>query len=86
MTISLDKHQRTLLEASLAKYCEQDLNFEIGNLETAFLLDFILTEVGPSIYNQAVRDVQTRLLQRVNEIDAEVFTDETSYWAKKHKR
>lgn len=82
MDISLDKNLRAALEASMIKYFERQLDHDLGNLEAVFLLDFILEEVGPSIYNQAVKDVQANLLQRVQEVDAEVFVDELGYWAK----
>ncbi|MBP6115313.1 MAG: DUF2164 domain-containing protein [Neisseriaceae bacterium] len=82
MDINLEKHQRDLLAASLIKYFDHNLDHDLGNLDAGFLLDFILEEVGPSIYNQAVRDVQNNLLQRVQEVDAEVFVDEVSYWSK----
>lgn len=82
MDINLEKHQRDLLAASLIKYFDRNLDHDLGNLDAGFLLDFILEEVGPSIYNQAVRDVQNNLLQRVQEVDAEVFVDEVSYWSK----
>ena len=46
------------------------------------MLTFFLEEVGPSIYNKAVADVQERLQLRVSELDIEVHEDEFQYWRK----
>ena len=57
----------------------------IGNIAAAGLLAFLLEEVGPTIYNQAVLDVQERLQLRVGELDLEVHEDEFQYWRKYDK-
>jgi uncharacterized protein (DUF2164 family) len=54
----------------------------IGNVAAGGLLGFLLEEIGPSIYNQAVRDVQERLQLRVSELDLDVHEDEFGYWRK----
>lgn len=56
---------------------------KIGNIAAGALLGFFLDEVGPTIYNQAVTDVQERLQTRVMEIDVEVHEDEFGYWRKR---
>ncbi len=45
----------------------------------------MLEEIGPSIYNRAVADVQERLGARVAELDIEVHEDEFGYWRKYEK-
>lgn len=46
------------------------------------LLGFFLDEIAPTVYNQAVADVQERLQLRVSELDLEVHEDEFGYWRK----
>lgn len=46
------------------------------------LLGFLLAEIGPSIYNQAVADAQQRLHERVTELDIDVHEEEFDYWRK----
>ena len=58
---------------------------EIGNLTAGALLNFILAEVGPLVYNKAVADVQQRLQARIMEIDLEVYETEFEYWSKKDR-
>ncbi len=44
------------------------------------MLNFILEEIGPVIYNQAIADAQTRLLKRVTDLNGALFADEFQYW------
>ena len=47
------------------------------------MLSFFLEEVGPSVYNKAVADVQERLLARVTEVDIECHEEEFDFWRKR---
>jgi uncharacterized protein (DUF2164 family) len=82
MAIELPKDVRQQAIASIERYFEQQLEQRIGNIAAGGLLGFVLEEIGPSIYNQAVADVQERLQQRVAELDIEVHEDEFGYWRK----
>ena len=55
---------------------------KIGNVGAGALLGFFLAEIGPSVYNKAVADVQDCLQVRVSEIQIEVKEDEFPYWHK----
>lgn len=48
-------------------------------MAAAGLRGFLLEEIGPAVYNQAVRDVQERIRLRGEEIDSEVHEDEFAY-------
>lgn len=80
--IELPKDVRQQAIASIERYFLQNMEEKIGNIAAAGLLGFFLEEVGPAVYNQAVRDVQERLRLRVEEIDLEVHEDEFTYWKK----
>ncbi len=82
MPIELPKDTRTQAIASLERWCREHLDEPIGNVAAGGLLGFFLEEIGPSIYNQAVADVQERLQARVAELDIEVHEDEFAYWRK----
>lgn len=44
------------------------------------LLGFVLEEIGPLVYNQAVAQVQERLLERAQELDIECHEHEFQFW------
>ena len=82
MAIELEKEARKQAIASIERYFEQQLEQRIGNIAASGLLGFLLEEIGPSIYNQAVADVQERLQMRISELDIEIHEDEFGYWRK----
>jgi len=86
MTIALNKESRTTAVTSIERYFKDELDEKIGNIRAAALLNFFLEEIGPSIYNQAVAEVQERLIGRVTEIDIECHEDEFGYWTKRRAR
>ena len=79
IALELNKQQRTEAIASLKRYFEENLD-PIGDLPAGLLLNFIVEEIGPVIYNQAITDAQTRLTQRVADLNGELYADEFQYW------
>jgi uncharacterized protein (DUF2164 family) len=86
MTIELSREARAEAIASIERYFETNLDERIGNIAAGALLGFFLEEIGPSVYNKAVADVQERLQARVSELDLEVHEDEFQYWRKYDKQ
>ena len=86
MSIALTKEARAQSITSLERYFLENfsdrMDGKLGNIAAAALLGFFLEEVGPTIYNQAVVEVQERLQHRVSEIDIEVHEEEFQYWRK----
>ncbi len=82
MTIELPREARQEAIQSIERYFLEHMDEKIGNIGAGGLLSFFLEEIGPSIYNQAVADVQERLQMRVSELDIEVHEDEFTFWRK----
>ena len=82
MTIELNKEARAAAVASIERYYQDNFDERIGNIQAAALLHFFLDEIAPCVYNQAVAEVQERLMLRVGELDIECHEDEFGYWAK----
>jgi len=82
MAIEISKDKRAEVIASIQKYFEKNMEDKIGNITASALLDFMIDELGPIVYNKAVADVQSNLQARVMEVDMEVYEDEFQYWGK----
>jgi uncharacterized protein (DUF2164 family) len=82
MTIEISKEAKKQAIASIERYFQENMDEKIGNIAAGALLGFFLEEIGPTIYNQAVVQVQERLQTRVMEVDLEVHEDEFGYWSK----
>jgi uncharacterized protein (DUF2164 family) len=79
-SVELSRQQRATAIASLQRYFGENLSEPIGELPAGLLLNFFLEEIGPVIYNQAIADAQTRMLQRVSDLTGELYADEFQYW------
>lgn len=78
--IELSKEAKAQAVASIQRYVnDNEIQAPIGNIAAMGLLSYFLEEIAPSVYNQAVADVQERLLQRVQEVDLEVHEDEFAH-------
>ena len=82
MSIELDKDARSAAIQSIERYFEENMEERIGNIAAGALLGYFLEEIGPSIYNKAVADVQERLQARIMDLDIEIHEDEFGYWKK----
>ena len=84
MTVTLTGEARKQALASLRRYCAQELDLELdeGDIRMIGLLDFILKEIGPSIYNGAVADAGCFLHARLADLEATKFEPEFTYWPK----
>ena len=80
ISIDLSRQTRADLVASLRRYASENLPEPLGDLPATLLLDFILEEVGPAIYNRAIVDAQTRLQQRVVDLSGELYAPELPHW------
>lgn len=84
-SIEISKQARADVLASLKRYFDENLD-PIGDLPAGLLLNFILEEIGPVIYNKAISDAQARLQQRVTELDGELYAPEFEYWPNVEKK
>lgn len=82
MSIELSKQVREDAIASIQRYFERNLAEPIGELPASLLLNYIVEEIGPAIYNQAIADAQARLQQRVADLEGELYEEPFQYWHK----
>ena len=80
MSIKFSKEKEKKLIESLKHYFEENMENEIGDLKAGLLFDYILKEIGPIIYNQAILDAQTYMTEKINEIDSSCYKPEFIYW------
>lgn len=68
MEIELTKETRIALVENLKRYYWSERNEELGNLGADLLLDFIINEIGPHIYNKAVEDSYAYMNERIEDM------------------
>jgi uncharacterized protein (DUF2164 family) len=72
--------------ASIKRYFDEVLDDDIGDLKAEMMLDFILREIAPTVYNQAIQDAQKLMQERVTEMDGSLFAAEFGYFEKATRR
>lgn len=80
MPITLSDDAAAHAAASIKRYLAEQLDQDVGDLQARLLLEFVLREIGPSIYNAAVVDAQTYLRDRVADLEGACFVPEFGYW------
>jgi len=71
--ISLPDAARKQAIAALQQYFRDNMDEPIGDLKAGLLLDFILSELGPSVYNQAIADARVFFEERTADLAAMCF-------------
>lgn len=76
MSLELTDEAREEASASLRQYLRDEFDIDAGSLAAGHLLDHIVADIGPSIYNAGVRAVQEHLHARIAEVDLELNESE----------
>jgi uncharacterized protein (DUF2164 family) len=86
MPIEYPDQARKQAIASVKRYFDEVLDQDIGDLKAEMMLDFIVKEIAPTVYNQAIQDAQKLMQERVTEMDGSLFAVEFAYFDKSTKR
>jgi uncharacterized protein (DUF2164 family) len=80
MPITLTRETKKALLPSIKRYMLEELDQEIGDLKADLLLDYILKEIGPAIYNRAIADAQAYFQKSLTDLEGFCFEKEMPYW------
>lgn len=73
MEIQFTQEEKALLVHKLKQYLEQELDFEIGQFDAEFLLDFFNKEIGVYHYNRGLKDAQDVFKSKVEDITDTIY-------------
>jgi uncharacterized protein (DUF2164 family) len=65
-SIQFDKQQKEILISKLQNYMQTEFEFELGQFDGEFLLDFISEHIGAFYYNQGLADAQQLLESKLD--------------------
>jgi uncharacterized protein (DUF2164 family) len=85
LDIKLKKEIEQQLVGSIQRYFAQNMDGDIGELRAGMLLQYVLEEIGPSIYNQAIADAQAYMQDKVQDLEFCCHALEFNYWHKSAK-
>ena len=85
MAIQLSKDATAKLRASLKRFCDEELDLDLGEMKTQIVLDYMVKEVGAVIYNLAIKDAEKFVAERLIDLEGSCYEKEFTYWAEKSK-
>jgi uncharacterized protein (DUF2164 family) len=68
VSVQLSKETQKLLTASIKRFAREELELDLGEIKASLVLDFVLKEAGPSIYNQGLEDAGRFFAERVDDL------------------
>jgi uncharacterized protein (DUF2164 family) len=76
--IVLDPDRRRRLVAAVRAYLKEHHDDDVGELKAGLLLDFLVRELGPVVYNLAIHDAQAYFQQKIEDLEIEYSRPEAS--------
>jgi len=83
VAVQLSKETEKDVTSSLREFLLTELEVEVGNLQAGQLLGFFLSEVAPTIYNQAIADAGRYLHEKMTELPAICYEPEFQHSERK---
>ena len=81
--LTLPDAARDAALASLKRFADEELEWELGTLGAGWLLDFVLAEIGPFAYNAGVRDARDRVASVAQDLDVDLHREPLTHWARR---
>jgi uncharacterized protein (DUF2164 family) len=69
-SLTLPDHARKQAVQSLRSYAADNFDEELSDLQATLLLDHVLTDIAPAIYNQAAADARAYVEERAADLEA----------------
>lgn len=69
-SLSLDEPARKRAVTSLRSYAAENWDNELSELQATLLLDHVLADIAPAIYNQATVDARAYVEERAADLEA----------------
>ena len=72
-TIEFTQEEKDILGQKLKDYVAKELDHEIGQFESEFLLDFISEKIGPYYYNKGLSDAGSVIASKFEDINDALY-------------
>lgn len=83
--IKLPKEHKDEIVQSVQAYFQEELSEPIGNLAAERLLDFMIKQLAPYLYNKGIADARVLVVQKAAEIEDELYSLEVPIAAGRKK-
>ena len=82
MLIQLPPEAEKQAMISVRRFCTEELEVELSELQARQFLKFVLQEIAPTAFNAGVAAAETYLRDRVADLEGVCHVPDFSYWPK----
>jgi uncharacterized protein (DUF2164 family) len=79
MRIKLSGERRERMIRSIKEYFEEHFDEDLSTFKAEGLLEFFVKELGPPVYNQAIRDAYGFIQEKLTDLEGEFYEPEDPY-------
>lgn len=77
MRIKLSPERREMLLLAVQTHYLKELDEELSRFRAERILEFMIREIGPAVYNQAIRDAHGFIARKLEDLGGELYEPET---------
>lgn len=74
LTMKIPREQKAVIIKNVQVYFEEERSENIGELGADLLVDFMMKELAPYIYNQAIEDARRLVVEKMSQIEDELYS------------
>jgi uncharacterized protein (DUF2164 family) len=78
MGMKFPREQKEEMVSRIQRYFELERSETLGSIAAEQLLDFMIRELGPFVYNQAIQDARRTVVERMQAMEDELYALEKS--------
>lgn len=72
----LPREQKEWMMEKVQQYMAEELQEDLGNIAAEGMVEFMLKELGPYVYNQAVKDARDMLMAKMTSMEEDLYAME----------
>jgi uncharacterized protein (DUF2164 family) len=73
--LTLSDDRRAALAGHLQRLFAEDFNEDLSGFRAEAIIELMLKQLGPAVYNQAVEDVRAHFQDKLDDLSGEVWVD-----------
>jgi uncharacterized protein (DUF2164 family) len=86
MSVTLPREAVARLTPSIKRFFEDQLEQDLSDMKVALVLDYVLKEIAPLVYNIAIKDAEQYFAERLGDLEASCYEKEFTYWNEKRSK
>ena len=72
-TIKLQREAKEKLIAEIQQFFYDERGEGVGNIAAETVLDFMIKQLGPYLYNEGIKDAQKLIMERMQSVDDDLY-------------